>query len=697
MIKYFIMALYLAIAAGTLFGETGDFIASVGAQSAATFGLPSGSGQSYSLVAPLEMAIAQGQTLFKPVFNATMGGVYFKDGGGANVAGQGQGALDYLIVNVNQTWKAFYYNSQRQLVSKTLNDFDESQFQDQVALSSGQFQLASLAQITITSSSAAWGKYSGTPDTTSGIGSAGADWAQSQGNWYLLNSSTGIGLKIQPKNLWQFEEHALAWWNSANPSAPATLAQVRTTLLSENLKDIPGDSSQNATNFSVVAYGQAFPDFRTDIYQGLLSLDASTNYPQTNFLTVFKNYVPMALQADVTSPDKGWGFLDSSIYITPSVGTFGYAYLFQQFLNSQHYTQNIDPLKYDLDSRVSAQLAQKALHYLIGVEDYLHASNPLPASSLNSNESAYLNVIQSQFATLPEVDEMQDPLSGITLTDSIGTGSASYIGTNAILSFVTSPDPDLGASDPVFIPNSANLISQQNVSNFSAIAGLGNSFAPIPQSNAITILFSTPITLGSIVLWCSRGTSISTLQYLDSLGQFHTMDVSSLMTQRVTAQNTDGSESLVLGSLQTVGSFPLLIYNLPIPLNVSSCTINLPGGKVYGLRAYQGAQQSFPYTWTLGNGTATVCASSLLPFQELECFPSARLSLSPYFVQTGFGQRPALAYRINELPHFNSPIRYTLDGIESPLSYTLKLWNNAQWQGSPRSGFAYSELDLCPT
>lgn len=26
----------------------------------------------------------------------------------------------------------------------------------------------------------------------------------------------------------------------------------------------------------------------------------------------------------------------------------------------------------------------------------------------------------------------------------------------------------------------------------------------------------------------------------------------------------------------------------------------------------------------------------------------------------------------------------------------MKLWNNAQWQGSPRSGFAYSELDLSP-
>jgi hypothetical protein len=83
-----------------------------------------------------------------------------------------------------------------------------------------------------------------------------------------------------------------------------------------------------------------------------------------------------------------------------------------------------------------------------------------------------------------------------------------------------------------------------------------------------------------------------------------------------------------------------------------------------------------------------------LPFHALECFPATSASLAPYFIQTDFGQRPALAYKINELPHFTSPIRYCLDGIESPLSYALKVRNNEAWKGSSRSPFAYTELDI---
>jgi hypothetical protein len=385
---------------------------------------------------------------------------------------------------------------------------------------------------------------------------------------------------------WQFEDQALAWWNSVNPSAAASLAQMRAALLALDIQDIPDDSSKGST-FPVAAWKRAFPDFRFDVNQQLSSLDAAAIAGQSSFLPTFHLFLPLSVGFDVTSPDKGYSFLDSSIYVAPASGAYGYNYLFNKFLNAQHYTQNIDTLKYDVDGGVSALLAQKALHYLVGVEDYLRDPSAR-AATLNATEQAYWTAIQSRYAALPGVDESQDPLDGVTLSDSFDTGSAGLFGTDASLSFVPSPDPALGASDFVVIPSCANLISPATVANYSAIAGLENDLAPAPRSGPITLQFSSPLGLGSLLLWCDSSASLASLSYQDSQGQSHSVDLSSIVSSWIVARNADGSESLASGSAQLSSAYKLLVCNLPsiLPLalprpRVLSCDKREPRALLY--------------------------------------------------------------------------------------------------------------------
>jgi hypothetical protein len=95
-----LFCLAAALSSGGLVAESGDLVASIGAADAASFGLPGG--QSFSLVAPVEMSIVQDQTLFAPVYNSDLGQIFFEDSIGASAGGTPKDALDYLIVDVDQ-------------------------------------------------------------------------------------------------------------------------------------------------------------------------------------------------------------------------------------------------------------------------------------------------------------------------------------------------------------------------------------------------------------------------------------------------------------------------------------------------------------------------------------------------------------------------------------------------------------------
>jgi hypothetical protein len=118
--------------------------------------------------------------------------------------------------------------------------------------------------------------------------------------------------------------------------------------------------------------------------------------------------------------------------------------------------------------------------------------------------------------------------------------------------------------------------------------------------------------------------------------------------------------------------------------------------RVYNIRAYSQAV-SLSCQWLLNSTATTLSLTSTASRWNPEVFSTSGGNNFTYFLEIGGATVPGS--RSEQAPYF-SPMRYVRGGLETPLSYNIKVLNNQFWKSKyahSASPFSLTEFDILPS
>jgi hypothetical protein len=509
---------------------------------------------------------------------------------------------------------------------------------------------------------------------------------------YVVSPDLSNGIKVHLKLAYSFEVASTTLQSYLNQDSNDTLRETLVYWV------MGFNSAANETNPNLKLDATLLATLVTP--PASLAVDVATL--RNNVLALLRS--ELNLQLDSTLAIQTWGFPTYRLYqATPATTEYSDAFfivLDRKTLNQNQQRMVTSPTDQVnvIASGDASNLANMALGYLEGANYPASIFDSLPFTQANGDLTNIYNSVQQIGSNSTYSNQSPLPAS-LGLNANLLLGSSATQQTLSSTMTLTIPQilgPSSTFQNPLlFVPSGPNIISATSVTNYSALATYLQPVAKLPTdpSATIEIDFQTPQPVQSLVLWLSANASFQVQAY-SGTQPVGTSSNGSLVTSASGPAASTKAVPWTLGSPNPLGTSNALgLVSWSSPLTADRVVITMNSGTVYNLRAYAQPTTLVGQTYMLSADGTKITISGSTSLQPPELFSNSGGNSYSYFIQQAGATVPG-----NSPSHqlYFQPIWYAAGGLETPLSFDLKVLNNQFWAQKLNrpSGFAVTEFDF---